>query len=96
MRLSNVVIRPLITEKSFDYVASNRYVFEVALSAKKETIENEIKRIYGVDVIDINTVILPGKKRRVLKTRRFSKSSNRKKAIVKLKDGQTIDVFPKE
>ena len=96
MRLSNVVIRPLITEKSVEQVAANNYVFEVSLSAKKETIRKEINRIYGVEVIDVHTTIVPGKKRRIFKTRKFTKTSKWKKAIVKLKEGQSIDVFPKE
>jgi large subunit ribosomal protein L23 len=96
MRLSNIITKPLITEKSFELVSGNKYVFEVSLGAKKETIKKEIKRIYGVDPLEVNTIILPGKKRRILKTRRFTKSGKTKKAIVKLKEGQSIDVFPKD
>jgi large subunit ribosomal protein L23 len=96
MRLNNVVIKPLITEKSVNKASDNRYTFKVDLKASKHSVANEIKRMYNVDVIDVKTMVMPGKQRRILKTRLYSKTNNWKKAVVKVKDGQSIDVFPKE
>lgn len=96
MRLNNVVIKPLITEKSVNKASDNRYTFKVDLKASKYSVANEIKRMYNVDVIDVKTMVMPGKQRRILKTRLYSKTNNWKKAVVKVKDGQSIDVFPKE
>jgi large subunit ribosomal protein L23 len=96
MRISNIVVRPIVTEKSFDQVTMDKYVFQVGLKAKKESIRKEIKRIYNVDAADINTIIMPGKKRRISGSRKFTKGPKWKKAIVKLKEGQSIDIFPKD
>ena len=96
MRLSNIVKKPIITEKSFDLVANNMYVFEVDKTATKGSIAENLKKLYGVDVVEVKTIVLPGKKRRVAGTRNFTKSSKWKKAVVKLKAGQSIYLFPKE
>lgn len=95
MRISDVIIRPIVTEKSMEYGAENKYSFEVNKRASKGAISNEIERIYGVDVLDVNTMIVRGKKRRILKTRRFTTTKNWKKAIIKLKEGQSIDLVAK-
>lgn len=97
MRLNNIVIKPIVTEKGVG--AANeygRYTFCVNLKASKGKIASEIERMYGVNVTHVRTTIMSGKKRRVLKTRRFTKTPGWKKATVQLKKGQTIDLFPKE
>ena len=96
MILEKKLIQPLITEKGMKLEAENKYVFEVAMDATKGAIAKELKDSFGVDVINVNTSILPGKKRRILKTPRFKKTSKRKKAVVELKKGQKLDIFPKE
>jgi len=52
--------------------------------------------MYGVKITAVKTIVVPGKPRRVSGTRRFSGRVKWKKAIVKLKEGQTIDIMPKE
>lgn len=96
MRINNILINPIITEKSMSKTDSNWYTFKVALDTPKNVVANELKRLYNVDVIDAKSMIMPGKKRRVLKTRLQTKTNNWKKVVVKLKDGQHIDLFPKE
>ncbi len=91
MRLNKVLIKPLVTEKSVALNALNRYIFEVSMQATKGSIVDEIKSVFGVDVTEIRTIIMPGKKRRIAKTNRFGKTAKRKKAIVTLKEGQKID-----
>ena len=96
MRLSKSIIKPIITEKSYDHASFGKYVFKAALKASKGSIRNEIEDIYGVDVVEVKTAIMPGKSSRIGKTRLFSKPSRWKKAVVKLKEGQSIDLFPKD
>jgi large subunit ribosomal protein L23 len=96
MRLSKSIIEPIVTEKSYDHSAYGRYVFKVAMSATKGAIRDEMKDVYGVDVTEVKTIIMPGKSSRIGKTREFSKPRRWKKAIVKLKEGQSIDLFPKD
>jgi large subunit ribosomal protein L23 len=92
MRLSNTIYTPIVTEKSFSLASQDRYVFEVNMRATKGSIKNEIQRLFGVDVIDVNTAIIPGKPKRIMRTRRFTKTPRWKKAIVQLKSGQKIDL----
>jgi large subunit ribosomal protein L23 len=95
MRISNVIDRPVVTEKSMEEQSLGRYTFKVNRKASKGAVANEIKRIYGVEPVEVRTMIMPGKKRRVLGTRRFIKTRKWKKAIIKLKEGQSIDLIGK-
>ena len=91
MRISKVIIRPVLTEKSMSLEADAKYVFRVDPKSSKGAIRDEIKRLYDVDVVEVNTMIMPGKKRRIIGTRNFTKTKKWKKAIVKLKPGQKIE-----
>ena len=66
------------------------------MKASKRSVAQEIERLFSVDVINVNTSVMPGKKRRVLKTRLFNKTGRWKKAMVQLKEGQKIDLVEKE
>ncbi len=92
MRVSNILKRPILTEKTLEMGSANKYAFSVNMKATKGSIVKEIKKLYGVDVIGLSTMIMPGKKRRLLKTRRFTKTPKWKKAIVEVKEGQKIEV----
>ena len=74
MRVSNVIEKPIVTEKTMALEVDSKYVFKVNLRSSKGAIANEINRLYGVDVDGVSTMIMPGKKRRILGTRRFTKS----------------------
>lgn len=95
MRVSNVIEKPIVTEKTMALEIDSKYVFRVNLRSSKGAIANEINRLYGVDVDGVSTMIMPGKKRRILGTRRFTKSSKWKKAVVKVKPGQKIELVGK-
>jgi len=88
-----IIIRPIVSEKSMaamqDY---NRYTFEVAKSASKTQIAQAIEEIFNVTVLKVNTMNVAGKPRRV----RFSQGHTKswKKALVTLKEGDTIELFP--
>ena len=96
MRLNNTILKPIVTEKSINLANAGRYTFKVNTKVNKKVIAGEIERMYNVSVIDVKTMIVPGKRKRILKTRNFTKTSRWKKATVQLKEGQHIEVFPKE
>ncbi len=91
MHAHDVIIRPIVSEKSYDLMEQNRYTFEVAKDAKKEQIAQAVTEVFGVTVVKVNTMNVSGKPRRV----RYNKGLSRswKKAIVTLRDGDTIDLF---
>lgn len=86
-----IVIRPIISEKSYEMIEHNRYTFEVAKEAKKPEIASAVEEIFHVTVTDVNTMRVNGKPRRV----RYNKGLSRswKKAVVTLKEGDTIEFF---
>jgi large subunit ribosomal protein L23 len=91
MNAHDVIIRPIVSEKSYDLMEQNRFTFEVARDAKKEQIAQAVSEVFGVTVLKVNTMNVSGKPRRL----RYNKGLSRswKKAIVTLKDGDTIDLF---
>lgn len=96
MKMSSIILSPIVTEQSFDASGKGVYIFKVNMKATKHSIAKEIKRMYGVDAEDINTSVTAGKKKRILGTRMRVKTHRWKKASVKVKEGQKIDLFPKE
>ena len=91
MEARDIIIRPLITEKSTTLMAEGKYVFEVAKSANKIEIAKAISQIFNVKVVSVNTVNVEGKVKRM--GRSIGKRSDYKKAIVKLAAGETIEFF---
>lgn len=91
MNAHDVIIRPIVSEKSYDLMEQNRYTFEVDRRASKPQIASAIEEIFGVSVSKVNTMNMSGKPRRL----RYNKGLSRswKKAIVTLKEGDTIDLF---
>lgn len=87
---ADIIIKPVISEKSMDLSASCKYVFYVDKKANKIEIKNAIEEHFNVKVDKVNTVNLKGKWKRQGKTQ--GKRPNRKKAIVSLKEG-TIQIF---
>lgn len=92
-----ILKRPILTEKTNDLVERGltQYGFEVDIKAGKGQIKREVERVYEVEVEKVRTMIVRGKRRnRSTKSGVITgKSSNYKKAIVKLKDGQEIDFY---
>ena len=88
----DIVIRPIITERSMASVADKKYVFEVAKDAGKIEIKNAVEQIFGVKVAKVNTISMKAKTKRVRYVE--GKTSAWKKAIVKLTaDSKTIEFF---
>jgi large subunit ribosomal protein L23 len=90
--LHRTILRPIITERtSAAYQDRGEYTFEVAPSANKHTIKDAIERLFGVKVTDIWTSNARGKARRVGQS--VGRRPHTKKAIVKLRDGDSIAIF---
>jgi large subunit ribosomal protein L23 len=87
----DVLIRPLITEKTTAMMQDNKYTFIVPLQANKIEIRQAIEQIFKVKVLDVNTIRVLGKVKRMGRTQ--GKRPDYKKAIVKLAPGQTIEFF---
>ena len=92
MQQTNLIIRPLITEKSTRQAQThNEYAFEVAGRANKPEIKLAIEKAYDVKVVDVRTMTRKGKPRRTKKGQ--TNDSNFKRAIVTLDENSKIDLF---
>ena len=91
-RLPDVIRRPLITEKATRLLESNQYTFEVDHRAAKPDIKAAVEELFSVKVIGISTMNPPRRTRRV--GRFTGKRAQVKKAIVRLAEGQSIQLFP--
>ncbi len=90
--LHRVIVRPIVTEAtSAAYQERGEYYFEVAPDANKQEIRQAVEKLFGVKVTGVWTSNQRGKTRRVGKT--AGKRPNWKKAIVKLREGDTIEIF---
>ena len=91
MEARDILIKPMITEKTTELMAEGKYVFKVAKNANKIEIAKAVKEIFNVKVEKVNTVNVKGKTKRIGRT--SGKRANYKKAIVKLAEGSTIEFF---
>ncbi len=88
----NVIIAPIITEKSMAGIADKKYTFKVAKDANKELIAEAVENLFKVNVAKVNTVSVRGQERRM--GRYSGYTSSWKKAIVTLKaDSKPIEFF---
>lgn len=87
----NVIIRPIVSERSFGLMDQNKYTFEVAKDAAKQEIADAVEKIFNVHVVKVNTMSVKPKKKRV----RYQIGNTRswKKAIVTIRDGESIEIF---
>ncbi|GLQ22132.1 50S ribosomal protein L23 [Algimonas ampicilliniresistens] len=86
----DTVLTPVITEKSTIVAEHNQIVFEVPLSASKPEIKAAVEKLFNVSVTAVNTILTKGKAKRF--RGRPGRRNDVKKAIVTLKDGDTIDI----
>ena len=89
--LRDVLIKPLITEKSNDGMQDNKYTFIVPLNATKISIRQAVESVFKVKVVDVNTIRVMGKIKRMGK--HAGKRPDYMKAIVKVAPGQRIEFF---
>ena len=96
MKLSDVLIKPILSEKAnAQQDKLRRYAFKVAKKANKLEIKKAVQEFYGVNVVDVNTSVSPGKNKT-----RFTKAGfisgqkpGYKKAFVTVAEGETIDLY---
>jgi large subunit ribosomal protein L23 len=86
----DIIIKPIVSEKSYGLIDEGKYTFEVDPRSNKTEIKNAIEKIFDVKVASVNTLNRPGKSRRT----KFGlgKRKDTKRAIVTLREG-TIDIF---
>ena len=91
MSIYEVLRRPVITEKNTMLLTQNKYAFEVAPDANKQQIKEAVEKAFKVEVSSVNVIRVPGKMRRM--GRRWTMTSQSKKAVVTLEKGNKIELF---
>ena len=90
----DVIIAPIVSEKSYSLLDNNAYTFRVHPDANKTEIRQAVESIWGVRVVSVNTIKRKGK------TKRFRFTSGRradtKRAVVKLAEGDKIEIFEQQ
>ncbi len=89
----NVLIRPVVSEKSYALMDQSVYVFVVDPSATKIDVRNAVEQAFNVRVDNVNTLNRKGKTRRNRKTNSLGHRPDTKRAIVTLHEGDSIDLF---
>ncbi|MDE0872726.1 MAG: 50S ribosomal protein L23 [Acidimicrobiales bacterium] len=89
----DVVIAPVVSEKSYEQLEQNVYVFKVDTSASKPEIRRAIESIFDVTVTKVNTLNRKGKVRRNRRSNTVGKRADTKRAIVTLAEGDSIKIF---
>ncbi len=88
-----ILKEPHVTEKATDLTDNNQYIFKVFPKANKIEIKRAVEDLYDVNVVKVRIVNVPAKPRRLGRTQ--GEKSGYKKAIVRIKEGQTIELLPK-
>ena len=91
MEARDILIRPIVTEKSTALMEQGKYTFRVPLAATKIQIRQAVEQIFKVKVQAVNTMRYEGKMKRLGRTQ--GRRSDWKKAVVTLKPGETIELF---
>jgi large subunit ribosomal protein L23 len=91
MDARSVIVRPIISEKSYAGIEHNRYTFEVHKDCSKPEIADAIAEVFKVTVTRVNTMNVPGKMRRLRTSQGLTRTW--KKAVVTLKEGDKIEFF---
>ena len=89
----DIIIRPVVSEKSYAAFDENIYTFVVAGDANKIEIRHAVETIFGVRVTNVNTVNRKGKRKRNRRTGGYGARPDSKRAIVSLAEGDTIEIF---
>jgi len=89
----DVIIEPVVSEKSYALMETGVYTFVVNPEANRIEIRNAVEEIFGVRVAKVNTLNRRGKRKRNRKSFSFGSRSNTKRAIVTLAAGDRIDLF---
>ncbi|MBS1928187.1 MAG: 50S ribosomal protein L23 [Chitinophagaceae bacterium] len=96
MKASDVLIKPILSEKANKQAEkANRYAFYVDRKANKLEIKKAVEKFYGVQVQDVNTLVMPSKQKAKYTKAGFivGRKPAKKKAIVTVAEGETIDLY---
>ena len=88
-----VILRPVVSEKSYGLLEEGVYTFVVAPKATKSEIRDAIETIFDVSVLKVNTLNRKGKRKRERRSNRWVRTSDQKRARVTLAEGDSIDLF---
>jgi large subunit ribosomal protein L23 len=88
-----VLLKPVVSEKSYALLETNQYTFIVHPSASKPEIADAVRSIFDVTVLKVNTLNRQGKKTRNRRTGKVGSKASTKRAIVTLAEGDSIDLF---
>ena len=89
----DIIISPVVSEKSYALTEGGVYTFTVHLGASKPQIRDAVQEIFGVKVAKVNTLNRPGKRKRNRRTFTYGRRPDTKRAIVTLVEGDSIDLF---
>jgi large subunit ribosomal protein L23 len=89
----DIIIAPVVSEKSYALMEDGAYTFTVRPTANKHEIRDAVQQIFGVRVAKVNTLNRQGKRKRNRRTFTYGKRPDTKRAIVTLVEGDTIDLF---
>ena len=90
----DVILAPVVSEKSYGLIDNNAYTFVVHPGANKTEIRQAVEQIWDVNVVSVNTINRKGKKKRFRFTE--GKRADSKRAIVKLREGDKIELFEQQ
>ena len=93
--MSSIVLKPRMSEKSYAMSSDRVYVFDIDKSVNKHEVAKAVEEVYEVTVINVRTIIVKGKAKRLYRNRRYEngKRADIKKAYVTLKVGDAIPIF---
>ena len=89
----DIIIAPVVSEKSYDLIERGVYTFKVSPKASKPEIRDAVEAIWGVEVLKVNTLNRNGKRKRTRGTNRIGTRPDTKRAIVTLAAGNEIPLF---
>ncbi len=91
MDYNDVIIRPVLSEKSTDLAEMRKYVFRVSTRANKNLVKRAVKELFNVEPVSVNISNVRGRRKRVRYS--YGLTASWKKAIVTLKEGDKIELF---
>ena len=89
----DIILEPVVSEKSYGLLEDNVYTFKVDTGASKPEIRDAIQAIFGVKVVKVNTLNRKGKRKRNRRSPTFGRRPDTKRALVTLAEGDSIDLF---
>jgi len=89
----DVILEPVVSEKSYGLLESNVYTFRVHPDASKPEIRDAVQSIFGVTVLKVNTMNRKGKRKRNRRNFTWGHRPDTKRALVTLAEGDSIDLF---